>query len=108
MTFGFYVMNGWTSGNPQTYNFVGDGTSGAYIWQMDVHSSITITSPIATVASSATRAADAVSMTLPAGVGNVDFTFDDNSTQTVAGASGSFSIPTNLNRPYLKSLVARA
>lgn len=59
------------------------------------------TSPIRTTGASATRAADAASITLPAGTGRITYTFDDGSTQQVGVSPGPYTIPTNLARPYI-------
>lgn len=64
------------------------------------------TSPIRTTGTAATRNADAVSFTVPNGASKITYTFDDNSTQQVTVTPGQYTIPTNLNRPYIKSLLA--
>ena len=56
----------------------------------------------------ATRAADAATFTVPAGVGHLLYTFDDNSTQLVTVSAGSYTIPTTLNRSNIKSIVGSA
>ncbi|NBW17403.1 MAG: hypothetical protein EBR82_56425, partial [Caulobacteraceae bacterium] len=40
---GIYVLNSWTSGDPQGVSFAGNGTSGVYLWgaQVEVRSSVT-------------------------------------------------------------------
>lgn len=58
-------------------------------------------SPIRTTGTVATRAADAVSITLPTGAGHILYTFDDGSTQQVSVSPGAYTIPTNLNRPII-------
>lgn len=62
------------------------------------------TSFIETSGAAATRAADAVTINLPSGTHDLIFTFDDGSTQTIAGQSGSYVVPTNLDRHTIKSL----
>jgi hypothetical protein len=64
------------------------------------------TSPIATTSAVASRAADAVTIALPTGTHTLTFTFDDASTQAVAGLSGNYTIPTNLNRQIINSISA--
>lgn len=61
-------------------------------------------SPIATAGASATRAADAVTIALPAGTHNLTLTFDDGSTQAVAGISGNYTLPVNLNRAVVNAI----
>ncbi|WP_182085194.1 hypothetical protein [Aureimonas sp. ME7] len=56
------------------------------------------------IGSAATRAADQVALTLPSGAHDLTFTFDDASTQTVQNVSGSYAIPTNLNRAVIAKL----
>jgi hypothetical protein len=60
------------------------------------------TSYIPTTTSSASRSADVVTFTQPVGCGHNTYTFDDNSTQTVAQSPGLATVPTNLNRPNIK------
>lgn len=66
-------------------------------------------SPVSTAASSATRDADVVSFVIPAGVTQLTFTFDNDTTQNVAVTPGAtYQIPTNLNRRYIKFIDANA
>lgn len=58
-------------------------------------------SPVRTTSASATRAADAASITIPAGASRIIYTFDDGSTQQVSASPGAYTIPTSLNRPYI-------
>jgi hypothetical protein len=56
---GVYIMaSGYASGDPATYSYAGDGTSGVYLWQADQQPGAFITSPIYTGSASVTRAAD--------------------------------------------------
>lgn len=63
------------------------------------------TSYVPTTTAQATYAADAVGFTVPSGIGTLTYTFDDNSTQNVSVSPGAYTIPTNLNRPYIKTVV---
>ena len=47
------------------------------------------------------RDADDVSFELPDGTHDVVFTFDDDSTQTISGQTGTFTIPTDLDGQYI-------
>ena len=64
------------------------------------------TSPIITAATIVTRAADELTLNLPAGTHDLTVAFDDGSTQAIAGVSGAYGVPTTLNRPQVKGLVA--
>ena len=58
-----YVMDsGYASGAPSSYNYVGDGTSGMYLWGAQAEAGAFATSPIETFASTVTRAADNISL----------------------------------------------
>ena len=81
---------------------------GIYMWGAQIEVGGTVSSYIPTVAATATRAVDAASFTVPAGVGTLTYTFDDNTTQTVAVSPGAYSIPTTLNRAWIKSIVGSA
>lgn len=72
--------------------------------QMEIAASAT--SPIFTAGATASRAAEAVTIDLPPGIHDVVFILDDDSTQTIAGQSGEYVIPTNLNRRVIKSVKA--
>jgi hypothetical protein len=63
------------------------------------------TSYIPTTTAAGARAADSATFTIPAGVSQLTFKFDDNSTQIVAATPGSYTIPTNLNRANIKTIV---
>ena len=53
-----------------------------------------------------TRAADALQLTLPAGVDHLTFTFGDNSQQVVPVSPGSYAVPTSLAESGIKSLIS--
>jgi hypothetical protein len=67
-----------------------------------------MTSYIPTTTTAVTRAADSAVFTIPSGVGHLTYTFDDNSTQLVTVSAGSYTIPTTLSRPNIKSIVGSA
>jgi hypothetical protein len=66
------------------------------------------TSYIPTTSSATTRAADQLSFTIPAGVTTLRYTFDDDSTQDVAVSTGAYTVPTNLNRAWIKTIIGSA
>lgn len=88
--------------------FAGDSVSGILIWGVQGEAGSGVTTYIPTTSSATTRAADALSFTIPAGVGSLVYKFDDNSTQTVAVSAGAYTVPTTLNRAWIKSIVGRA
>jgi hypothetical protein len=55
----------YVSGDPKSYNFSGDGISGIIIWGHQIELGAFATSYIPTTSSTATRAADSVSTTVP-------------------------------------------
>ena len=79
---------------------------GVYGAQLETGSNVT--SYIPTTTAAVTRAADSAVLTIPAGIGHLTFTFDDNTTQLVTVSAGSYTVPTNLNRPNIKRIVGSA
>jgi hypothetical protein len=64
MWFGFHIANpAYTSGDPFSSFFAGDGTSGMYLWGAQLEAGSFPTSYIPTAASSVARSADTASMT---------------------------------------------
>lgn len=57
-------------------------------------------------ASAATRAADVMTLTLPATVSKVTYTFDDNTKQVVPVSPGAITVPTSLNRQALRGFIS--
>jgi len=95
-----------TPSGPSTAIFYVNGTTGGNgVFGAQLELGSTATSYIATAATTATRAADSATFTIPLGITRLTYTFDDNTTQTVSVAPGSYTIPTNLNRPNIKSIV---
>lgn len=86
--------------------FLGVAGSGIDVWNAQFELGATPTTPILTTSAAATRTADNIQFTVPAGITNLTYTFDDNSTQLVTGVSaGTYTIPTNLNRAQIKTIV---
>jgi hypothetical protein len=86
--------------------YLGDGSSGLYYWGFQVETGALATSLISTTTASVARAADSIQFTIPAGITNLTYTFDDSSTQLVSGVTaGTYTIPTTLNRPQIKTIV---
>jgi len=85
----------------------GDGVNGCYLWGAQVEMNKSAAgSYITTTASAVTRTADSLSFTIPAGVATLRYTFDDDTTQDVSVSAGPYTIPTNLNRPNIKSIAS--
>lgn len=92
--------------------FTGNGTDSVLVWGAQLETGMVATTPIDTTSATATRAADILTLNWGLlGVGDgaitVRYTFDDNSTQDVATtiSGGTSVVPTNLNRPRIKSAV---
>lgn len=86
-------------------------TADLLIWGAQIEAGAAPTSYIPTTTTSVQRPADGLTLFPTAGTYNLTFTFDDNSTQEANGTaiSGSgYAVPTNLNRPYIKKIVAVA
>lgn len=94
--------NNSLSSSDQTWS--PDGSAGFLAWGAMI--SATKGSYVATAAGEAARSADVVTLQLPPGNHNLTLTFDDNSTQALVGASGAFVLPTPLNRPQVKRILA--
>lgn len=78
------------------------GTSSFFhLWGAQVELGSALTSHIPTNGAAATRAADQLSFTIPIGIKNLVYTFDDNSTQTVSASAGIYTVPTTLDRKHV-------
>ena len=89
------------------FTYLGNGTSGINIWGFQVSAHSIANTPIDTsaIGTSLITTADTVSFSNPVCT-QMTFTFDDNSTQTITGISaGTYTVPTNLNRPWIKTIV---
>ncbi|QDZ10717.1 phage head spike fiber domain-containing protein [Devosia ginsengisoli] len=64
------------------------------------------TGPMIGTGAASSRAADRVTLHLPAGTHELIFTFDDMTTQVIAGAVGDYAVPTDLDRPVIRSVIA--
>lgn len=92
----------------QQYVYVqdtGDGTIAIAIWGQQDELGAAPSTHINTTTTQVSRAADNVGFTIPAGIGTLTYTFDDNSTQQVSVSPGAYAIPTTLNRALIKTIV---
>lgn len=78
-----------------------------YLWGQQLETGAGATSLIDTVASSATRPADALTLIPANDTYDITTTFDNDSTQLLSGevVSGPWVVPTNLNRRYIKTIL---
>lgn len=74
------------------------------VWGAVVEEGSVATSPIRTSGGSVTRAADAVTCTLPPGTTGIRYTFDDGSTQDAWASLGTYTLSTNLNRTVITKM----
>jgi hypothetical protein len=95
-----------TSNADNVTSFNGDGASGAIIWGGGMVAEAAPSSYIASAGTLQTRGADVCSFSVPAGVTTLRYTFDDNTTQDVSVSAGAYTIPTNLNRSRIKTIVS--
>lgn len=65
------------------------------------------TSLVQTTSAAVTRAADALTLALGAAPVDLTVTFDDGSTASLPGVSGSYAVPTNLARPHIRRIEGR-
>lgn len=94
-----------TAGSGLTNQYGLDDNPGTkQIFGAQLEAGAVATSYIVTTTVTASRSPDVVTFTQPAGCGHNTYTFDDNSTQTVTQAAGTATVPTNLNRPNIKSI----
>ena len=94
-------VGGSTAGN---LNFATSWTGTLYAWGYQHEAASAPTSYIDTTTATVTRAADVLSTTIPSGVSQLIYTFDDGSTQTVSVSPGAYTVPTNLNRARIKRI----
>ena len=80
------------------------------VWGAQLTTVLRRTGPVSyipTAAATVTRAAEVMSITIPSGVTSVRVTADDSSTEDLIGLSaGSYTMPINLYRPGIKSIVS--
>lgn len=104
--FTFSQVFGASAGSGASVGFFHNGVAAdIYVWGLDVRKNAALDSYIKNDTSAAiTRLADAISFTIPSGGSSITYTFDDDSTQIVGVSPGAYTVPTNLNRRWLKKI----
>lgn len=97
------ILNNSNPSGARAPVYVGTGT-GVFLYGAQIEIGTSTTSYIPTSGATATRSADVLTFTIPTGVSNLTFTFDDLSQQVIAATPGSYTVPTNLNRPWIKTI----
>lgn len=82
-----------TSGGVLVPSYAGNTLLGVDIYGMQIEAGSVATSYIPTVAATATRNADVITVTPPAGTSEIVTTFEDGTTQVVTSIPGTFTIP---------------
>lgn len=89
-------------------SYAGDDTKGLILYGKQLSEFSTNTeklgSLILTSGATATRSADVLQFTIPSGISTLRYTFDDDSTQDVSVSAGSYTVPTDLNRAWIKRI----
>jgi hypothetical protein len=91
--------------NNTNTSYTGNGTSGVVIYGAQLEQSSVSSTYIPTVTTSAIRGTDNVEFTIPVGTGHLTYTFDNATMQTVAVSPGAYTVPDNLNREWIQSIV---
>lgn len=98
-----FVMTNNNGSAARLPSYLGTGQS-FYVFGPQLEIGSSVSSYIPTTSSAVTRAADQLSLTVTSDVTTLRYTFDDDSTQDVAVSSGSYTVPTNLNRAWIKRI----
>lgn len=110
---GYIIKDVFLSGKTQTAYMVRVGANassstinvyGAQFEKVGSGERAEATSFIPTTSAAVTRAADQLVFTVPSGISTLRYTFDDNSTQDVSVSSGTYTVPTTLNRAWIKRI----
>ena len=86
--------------------WAGNGTDGILLAGSQFEHGSSVSTYIPTTTASVTRSADVATITIPSGVSTIRYTFDNDTTQDVSVTAGSYTIPTNLNRSRIKTIVS--
>lgn len=74
------------------YTFLGDDTSGIFVWGAQLEAGANATSYIPTVASTITRNADVISKTGLSGITSITETFENGTTNVISGSPTSYTM----------------
>jgi hypothetical protein len=93
--------------NDSGTSYTGDGSSGVYIWGLQLEASSAATSYIPTTSAQVAKTADLLKIDLPTDVTDVTYIFDDSSTQVESVTGGTlYSMITALDRPTIGKFVS--
>lgn len=101
----YTAFNNNSASGARLSNYAGSTGSNLRVFGHQLEQQAALTSYIPSTGGTATaRAADALVISLPAGTHTLTATFSDDSTQTLAGLSGNYALPTNLNKRRIKRI----
>lgn len=86
------LSNSTTGNSGFNYTYLGDNTSGLYVWGAQLEAGSNATSYIPTVASTVTRNADVISKTGLSGITSITETFENGTTNVISGSPTSYTM----------------
>ena len=86
------LSNSTTGNSGFNYTYLGDNTSGIFVYGAQLEAGANATSYIPTVASTVTRNADVISKTGLTGITTITETFEDDTTNVISGSPTSYTM----------------
>ena len=86
------LSNSTTGNSGFNYTYLGDNTSGLFLWGAQLEAGANATSYIPTVASSVTRNADVISKTGLSGIASITETFENGTTNVISESPTSYTM----------------